>query len=385
MKVLTVGWISIFLVIIVMNIYVWNRYWMIPFETSKIFKTNIYLIVHLSLTILSLYYFYLFFTGKTESKKADFLSKIAGFYLTFFHYSVLMYLVHDLVKFSSRFINYSESFRYFSHRLFFGGFVIFFIAFIISIYSLTNAKSIKITNYEVDLEKKGSSLDKLNIVYISDAHIGVIVRKDNIPELIEKINKLNPDILFLGGDFFDEGTKNETKAYFAKEINNVKTKYGIYYVEGNHEYKSDKCIIEEEISYFKNENIIVLQDEIYETDDFIIIGRKDRYGDNKKLKEIINNKILNKPVILLDHRPGFKESSENKDIDIQISGHTHNGQFFPLSIFDILFSSLKKEYNYGYRKIDNLNLIVSSGIGNWGIPSRIGSKREIVNIIVNFY
>lgn len=384
MKVLTIGWISIFLIIIIMNIYVWNRYWMIPFETSKVFKTNIYLVIHLSLTILSLYYFYLFFTGKTESKKASILSKVAGFYLTFLHYSVIMYLIHDLVKFSSKFINYSESFRAFSHRLFFGGFVIFFIAFLISIYSLINAKNIQITNYEINLEKKESSLEKLDIVYISDAHIGVSITRDNISSLVEEINKLNPDILFLGGDFFDEGTKNESKSYFVEQINNVRTKYGIFYVEGNHEYKSGNCKIEEELSFFRKQNIIVLQDEFYETDDFIIIGRKDRYGNNKKLEEIIDDKILNKPVILLDHRPGFKESSEIKDIDIQLSGHTHNGQFFPLNIFDILFSKVKKEYNYGYKKINKLQLIVSSGIGNWGIPSRIGSKREIVNIRVNF-
>ena len=82
------------------------------------------------------------------------------------------------------------------------------------------------------------------------------------------------------------------------------------------------------------------------------------------------------PVILLDHRPvGIDESKEN-DIDLQLSGHTHAGQIFPINFL----SSISNDLNYGYMKDDNFNIIVTSGCGTWGVPIRIGSSTEIVNI-----
>lgn len=385
MKVMTIGWLSVFLAIFLMNLYIWHQYWKIPFRESRFIKAMSYFLVHISLTIISVYYFYLFFNGQTDTKKSTILSYIAGFYLTFLHYSMLMYLVHDLVYLTRNLIPYSEKVKAFSERLFFGGFIIFGIAAIISIFSIYNSKKITIKNYDLTLDKKESSIEELNIVYISDGHICTSVTKNNIGFIVDKINKLNPDIVFLGGDFFDEGTTESDKILASKELGSIESKYGVYAIEGNHEYKSGNSNINDQMQYLRDGGVVVLQDEIAKIDNsFYILGRKDRHGDMKTLEEVIGDMKIDLPMIALDHRPSYKDVKEIKAIDLQLSGHTHSGQFFPLQILDPLLGRITKQYMYGHHKIDNLDVIVSSGVGDWGIPVRIGSKREILNIKVKF-
>ncbi len=382
MKVLTIGWLSVFLGILLLNIYIWKCYMKIPFRRSRFLKAMSYFTVHISLAMISVIYFYLFFNGKTETRKSNILSYIAAFYLTFIHYSALMYLVHDLVYMTRNIFSYPEGLKVFVEKLFFGGFIIFGIAAIISMLGILNSREVFIRNYEIVKPQKESIIEELNIVYISDGHIGTSLNRRNMDKLIENINILNPDIVFLGGDFFDEGTTEDTKKLFANSLNNIKSKYGVFVVEGNHEYKSGNSKIDEEMDYLANENVRVLQDEIIEIkDSFYIIGRKDRHGkDMIKLSDLTDKLNKNLPVIVLDHRPSFSESGYIDKVDLQLSGHTHSGQFFPLHIINFIGSKISKQFIYGHHSINNLDLIVSSGVGDWGIPVRVGSKREILNI-----
>ena len=92
----------------------------------------------------------------------------------------------------------------------------------------------------------------------------------------------------------------------------------------------------------------------------------------------------NLPVIILDHRPTYRETEKFDSIDLQLSGHSHSGQIFPMQIFENISMGFTKTYIYGRTKRGNTSYIVSSGIGNWGIPIRIGSRREIVNVEIDF-
>jgi predicted MPP superfamily phosphohydrolase len=121
-------------------------------------------------------------------------------------------------------------------------------------------------------------------------------------------------------------------------------------------------------------------------DNFYVVGRNDassaRYsgGSRKNINELLSGVDKSLPVILLDHQPLELGKSEAAGVDIEFSGHTHRGQLFPNEyITNRLF-----ELDWGYLKKGNLNAFVSSGIGTWGPPVRIGSKSEIVNIKVNF-
>lgn len=380
MKVLTIGWLFVFFIMFLVNTFIFKSYISIPFKEFRTLKLSIYGGIHLALTAITIYYFYIYFSAKTSKKHTEKLSNIAGFHMTFLNYSMIFYLIYDLVYFTRNKIAYSDNVKIFGNKLFFGGFFVFGMAAILGFISLKLSKTINVKEYIVEIKSKKSKIDNLNVVYISDGHLNRYMLLNEIDELIKTVENLNPDILFLGGDFFDEGSTTFDKNRFSEKISKVKTKYGIYAVEGNHEYKSGNQIINHQMKYLKKNGITVLQDEELEIEDsFYIVGRRDKFGDRKKLGDVAKgSKEI--PRIVLDHRPNFKESESLGFVDLQISGHTHNGQYFPLDIFNFIGSKLFKEYFYGEYKSDNFTLIVSSGIGNWGIPIRMGSRREILNI-----
>ncbi len=385
MKVLTLGWMTVFLGMFLMNIYVGNQYISIPFESFRALKLSIYIVVHLLLIAVSIYYFYLFFTGNTDGDRTGHLSKISGFYITFINYALFFYLIYDLVRLTQDLFPYPEALKLFSGKMFFGGFLIFGLAALISLASLNNARDFKLKSYSLSLDKGASSLDSLNIVYLSDGHIGTSLNLDNIDQMINEIEELKPDAVFLGGDFFDEGTSYYEKLIASEKLAAIDTKYGVFAIEGNHEYKSGDSNIYREMKYMEDAGIKTLRDRTVKVDNqFYLIGRRDKMGKKEDLAKLVSQASEDLPVILLDHRPSFKDSINYKKIGLQISGHTHSGQFFPMHIKDELGASLTKQYIYGHHRIKGLHHIVSSGIGDWGAPIRIGSNREIVNIKIDF-
>jgi len=162
-------------------------------------------------------------------------------------------------------------------------------------------------------------------------------------------------------------------------LQKLKAKYGVYAVVGNHEYFGN---VNRATDFMKRSGIKVLRDTAVTIDDkFIVIGRDDLTNRHRKsLKTIISDINNNLPMILLDHQPAnLAEAVENK-MDIQISGHTHNGQIYPFSLLVSKFYEL----GYGYLKKGNTHFYVSSGLGLWGAPIRLGTQSEIVNIRLNF-
>lgn len=220
---------------------------------------------------------------------------------------------------------------------------------------------------------------------VSDVHVGIGVKEKGIDNMISSINSLNPDIVFFCGDMVDENTNSKFKQYLAHASKNIKSKYGVYAITGNHEYI--EANLSETFSYFKCSNVKILQDAAEKIDDsFYVVGRDDPASisvtkhQTKSLKEILKDVDKSLPIIVLNHRPIELEEAQEEKIDLQLSGHTHNGQFFPNN----LITKLVFEDDYGYLNKGSFNLIVSSGYGTWGPPIRIGTKGEIVNIKVNF-
>lgn len=385
MKVLTFGWISVFISMILMNIYIWTGYWGTPFATYRVTKVWTYLAVHLTLVALTVAYFYLFFNGKTHKRGTKKLSKVSSFYISFLHYSTVFSLIYDILLLIGRVVDYPKFLLDFLSVLFFGGFLIFGTMMVLSLYSLYNSKKVEVKEYNLRLKKMKSKLEFLNIVYISDGHIGTSLNIDNIDKLTSQIEELQPDILLLGGDFFDEGTLIIHKKAVTKKLAQIPTKYGVFAIEGNHEYKSDMGNIDVEMGYFSDAGIRVLRDEVVNIDDsFYLIGRRDNTVNRDSLEELLGKINRNYPVILLDHKPKFEEAMKYDKIQLQISGHTHAGQFLPAKVFNRPLKRFFKTYTYGYHKVAKLHHIVSSGVGNWGVSNRLGSRREIVNIFIMF-
>jgi predicted MPP superfamily phosphohydrolase len=133
--------------------------------------------------------------------------------------------------------------------------------------------------------------------------------------------------------------------------------------------------------------ITLLRDKAVKIEDsFYVIGRDDtsvkRYSDSERKAIASIDKSIDKslPIIVLDHQPSNLGEPSNFGADLQFSGHTHKGQFFPNN----LITKRIFESDYGYYKKDNMQLIVSSGFGTWGSPIRIGTKSEIVHVNLIF-
>lgn len=314
------------------------------------------------------------------------LAKLIGaIYLGFFVYSVLIFLFVDILRFIINKVKFGESIRQKFKKIYFSGISVFTIIFIIIGFGAWNAQDKVITNYEVNIDKKAEEINSLNLVMVSDAHIGIGVRENSITNMVNLINQLNPDIVVFGGDMFDESTSTKLKEYSMEAFKNIKSKYGVYAITGNHEYGAGD--LEDTISYFKGANVKFLQDESVKiADSFYIVGLKDpgnmgRTGyEAKPLNEILSDVDKSLPIIEINHRPERLREAEMEKVDLQLSGHTHSGQMSP---GNLIVKSIYEDA-YGYLKKGDFNLIVSSGYGTWGPPIRTGSKSEIVKITIKF-
>ena len=235
-----------------------------------------------------------------------------------------------------------------------------------------------------DIKTEKSLSQDYKIVYLSDVHYGNAVNKKILSEQVNKINKLEPDLVILGGDIVDESTTILELYQVFSELSNINTKYGIYFVYGNHEvFKNDEFTTTELEFVIENNNINLL----YDSSDIInneitLIGRNDaafaRTSDRKTSEELLGNLSQDNYLIMLDHQPIDLETNAKLGYDLQLSGHTHGGQLFPIGIIDKLFKI--NEMNYGMKQIDDFQVIVSSGMSGWAYPIRTQKHSEYVVI-----
>lgn len=314
-----------------------------------------------------------------------FLTILGLYWLLIFFYLLIIFLLMDfLIKPVYRKTD-STRLKTFLKKFYMNGLGIFFFIIFVLVLGQINASTSRITNYTLNINKKVKDFKSLNIAMVSDIHMGIGIKDKNLDKMVKKINNLKPDIIFLVGDIIDENTNTSLKKYMSKSFKKFKSKYGVYAVLGNHEYVEGN--LNETEQCLKNGNVVLLKDKTVNlNNDIYIIGRKDfsckscNDGIRKSLPVLLQGVDKSKPLIVLDHQPAKLDEPRYNNIDLQLSGHTHKGQFFPLNII----TKFAFKTDYGYLKLDDLNLIVSSGYGSWGPPIRIGSRSEIVNIKLNF-
>ena len=238
------------------------------------------------------------------------------------------------------------------------------------------AHNVSETNYVI-YTTKDIGTDDFKIVQISDSHIGTTMDGKKFTNYMNDINKLNPDIVVITGDFIDDNTIDMDIVEASSGLGKLKTKYGVYFVYGNHDkgyYNINKGIrLKEELE--KN-NVTILQDEIVNiTDNIILVGRCDRSLIHRLDANTLTRDLdKNKYIIMLDHQPNDYENEKNSGVDLVLSGHTHGGQLYPLGFFGVLFGSNDKVY--GIETRDNTTFIVNSGIGDWAIKFKTDTKSE---------
>ena len=226
------------------------------------------------------------------------------------------------------------------------------------------------------------------IAFISDTHYDTIQNTKYIDETVDKLNTYDLDLLILGGDIVDENTSKESMKEVFYKFSKVNTKYGKYYVYGNHDrqgYKRIKTFNVQELDLAIESNGITILFDEYEiiNNDILLIGRTDksvktRYDIDEILDDGIN--ISDYYTIVIDHQPLDFESNSKLGVDLELSGHTHAGQIWPLGLIIKLFQN---KYVYGQYKIDNSYLVVSSGFTGWGYPIRTEKYCEYVIVSIN--
>lgn len=257
------------------------------------------------------------------------------------------------------------------------------LAIIVLGYGFFNIRNIIETKYTIYTDKEIG--EDLRILFISDSHYGEILKKDGLDEVKKRLDKVDADIVILGGDIVDESTSNADMKYIFKVFGNIKNKYGIYYVYGNHDkqqYRVDTNYSKEELDKaILDNNIKILKDSyIALNDNITLIGREDYSFERKDISDIIDGVDKNAYLIMVDHQPvKYAENMEN-DIDLIMSGHTHGGQIFPIELFIKLLHTA--DLSYGYERVGEMDAIVSSGMVGWGYPIRTSKHSEYVIIDV---
>ncbi|MDP3436340.1 MAG: metallophosphoesterase [Bacteroidales bacterium] len=239
-------------------------------------------------------------------------------------------------------------------------------------YSFNNPQA---TRLEISI-KKALPGDGIRLVMMSDLHLGSSINGEDLSRFVEMINREKADIVLIAGDIADMNLEPLIRWDVAGRLSKIESKYGTYAISGNHEFYAGEK--EKIYSYLRSSGVNVLIDSVAIVGDSIqIVGRDDKTNSKRApLSEILKNIERTKPIILMDHQPFNLEQAQNEGVDLQLSGHTHNGQFWPGS----LIVKWMYELSYGYKMKGDTHYFVSSGIGLWGPKFRIGTKSEIVVI-----
>lgn len=311
----------------------------------------------------------------------DNVAKVMAFigfsYMIVVIYLLLSFLITDIVRLANLGLHFAPAgMKDFRLGAFVVSMVLILVAMLVGNYNFNNPE---IVNLNIKSEKPLQG-KKLRIVAASDLHLGVSIDKKMLQKYVTLINAQNPDIVVFAGDIADHSTEPIIRQNMAEEFREIQSKLGVFAITGNHEYFGESPYTLE--NYLKTAGVTYLRDSVALVDSsFYIVGRDDKMNAKRlPLNELVSGVDSQKTMILLDHQPFHLYEAANNNFDLQISGHTHNGQFFPGSLI------VKRMYEvaHGYLKKDRTHYYVSSGLGLWGPQYRIGTQSELVVIDMEY-
>jgi len=263
----------------------------------------------------------------------------------------------------------------------------------VSVYGFYNATQLRVSSYEVQLLRplKGAPI---NIVFISDLHLGEVHTERWLPRIVDGINKLEPDIVVILGDIFNDDFYIIRNPYrTSQQLRSINSTYGVFACLGNHDAGPT---LNSMMTFLEQSNVMLLNEEHYIVDErLILIGRLDPYpiggfGNMQRgeLADILTaahtdlyhrGLPLNLPVVVMDHNPINIREYEN-NVDLVLFGHTHRGQLFPGS----LITRWMYVVDQGHYQTNTYSphFIVTQGVHTWLMPMRVGSHNEIGSVII---
>ena len=240
-------------------------------------------------------------------------------------------------------------------------------------YGVFNASWTRITRTTVRLANLPAAWRGRRAALISDVHLGHVRNGSFLRRLVAKTLREVPDAIFVAGDLYDGTAIDARRA--AEPLNQLVAPQGVYFVAGNHEQFGDDS---KYLNAIAAAGVRVLSNEKVEVDGLQIIGVPYRNAtQNGQLASVLDDLGLDRDraSILLTHAPDHPEIAEAAGVSLQLSGHTHLGQFLPWSW---MARRIYRQFVYGLSRIGKMQVFTSSGAGTWGPPLRLGSNSEIV-------
>jgi uncharacterized protein len=272
------------------------------------------------------------------------------------------------------------------------------LAALYSVYGMWNAFHPRVKTLQIELENLPDQWQGKTVVQLSDVHLGHFHGPKFLDRLVRQVNALNPELVLITGDLFDGMASDVSR--FAPGLNQLKAARGIFMVTGNHEYYIG---LSRALAVLAQTSINVLQNEAVEVDGLQIIGigypGLAEARQIRGLDKLADHASMPIPRILMFHTPtnmvpidGDRRDrhvstywvpettfipAKKLGVNLQLSGHTHAGQFFP---FGYLTRLIYKGYDFGLKTSGAFSIYTTCGVGTWGPPMRTGNRPEIVAI-----
>ena len=259
------------------------------------------------------------------------------------------------------------------------------LALALSLIGLINARrTAPVVRVKVPIAGLPPPLEGFRIVQISDIHVGPTIKRDYLEAIVARVNGLEADVVAITGDLVD-GSVAELAEHVAP-LAQLKSRHGTFFVTGNHEYYSG---VHGWLQELERLGVRVLQNEHvvlhHAGADLVLAGVPDYSGHHfdpshrSDPRAALHGAPAGAPRVLLAHQPRTAPAAADAGFDLQLSGHTHGGQFLPWS----LFVPLQQPYTAGLHQLGRLAIYVSRGTGYWGPPKRIGAPSEIAELILS--
>ena len=211
----------------------------------------------------------------------------------------------------------------------------------------------------------------IKIAMVSDLHLGTFFGNGQLEKLNKIIEEEKPDAIVIAGDIMDDDMVMYKKRNMGETLSKLSAPLGVYATMGNHDRDAQEIVDE-----VKKAGIIPLFDESVELNkDVTLVGRKDRSVSRDRLDtaDLLKSVNLNKTIVLVDHQPDAIDYHSTLPINVQLSGHTHHGQMWPINYITERIYTL----DYGYKEINGRHFFTSAGYGFWGPPFKTTARSEV--------
>lgn len=328
------------------------------------------------------------------------IRRISTYWMGVMLYMLMTIALLDLIRFILKHTRFKNSFLFTPKSLVTIGTAAAIFLSCVCLYGHYNAQNIKLNTYNVDIDKSCGGTKDLKIALVADLHLGYSIGAKQMTQMVTKINEMNPDVVIIAGDIYDNNFDGlDDPDEIRRQFKSIKSKYGVFATYGNHDIEEHvlmgftfstqkiKKSSEQMDNFIKESGITLLRDEtVLVNDEFYIVGRRDyerpSTDDGSRLSpsDLTQDLDQSKPIIFVDHEPSELQDIADAGADLDLSGHTHDGQLFPSTIA-VKFAW---ENPCGMIKKDSMYSLVTSGVGVFGPFMRIGTDSEICEINVHF-